>query len=132
MEKACRREVLFMIVLDANYILRYLLSDNESMFEEAKDVISNEHCLLLNEVVAEVVYVLHGVYKTPKDVINKTLTNFVLLENMTMHESKMFLIKALEFYETMNLDFVDCCLCALKEKYEVKSFDKKLIKCMNK
>ena len=26
-----------MILLDANYILRYLLRDNESMFEEAKD-----------------------------------------------------------------------------------------------
>lgn len=119
-----------MIVLDANYILRYFLSDNEQMFEEAKDVISNENCLLLNEVIAEVVYVLHGVYKTPKSVINKTLTNFVLLQNMTMHEPKMYLIKALEFHENMNLDFVDCYLCALKEKYEVKSFDKKLMKCV--
>jgi len=121
-----------MSLLDANYILRYLLSDNESMFKEAKDIIANENCLLLNEVMAEVVYVLHGVYKTPKDVINKTLTKFVLLQNMTMHESKRYLIKALEFYATMNLDFVDCYLCALKTKYEVKSFDKKLMKCVNK
>ena len=102
------------------------------MFEEAKDVIGNKSCLLLSEVMAEVVYVLHGVYKTPKDIINNTLTNFVLLQNMNMHESKMYLIKALELYETMNLDFVDCCLCALKDKYEVKSFDKKLKKCVNK
>ena len=45
---------------------------------------------------------------------------------------KTNLIKALKFYETMNLDFVDCYLCALKEKYEVKSFDKKLMKCVKK
>ena len=29
-----------MILLDANYILRYLLQDNEKMFKESKEVIS--------------------------------------------------------------------------------------------
>ena len=120
-----------MILLDTNYILRYLLRDNEAMFEEAKGVINHQHCFLLNEVVAEVVYVLHGVYKTPKSVIAKTLSNFVSLPSMNMHESKTVLLKALEFYHTKNIDYIDCYLCALKEKYEVKSFDKKLMKCVN-
>jgi predicted nucleic acid-binding protein len=31
-----------MIVLDANYILRYLLRDDEVMFLEAKEVISQK------------------------------------------------------------------------------------------
>ena len=45
-----------------------------------------------------------------------------------MHESKSIMFEALKLFDSKNLDFVDCCLCALKEKYEVKSFDKKLMK----
>ena len=119
-----------MILLDANYILRYLLRDNEEMFEAAKNIINHQHCFLLNEVVAEVVYVLHGVYKTPKTLIAKTLHDFASLPTMNMHESKTVLSKALDLYHTKNIDYIDCYLCALKEKYEVKSFDKKLMKCV--
>ncbi len=120
-----------MIVLDANYVLRYLLRDNEVMFEQAKEVISKESCFLLNEVLAEVVYVLEGVYKTPKDVIAETLSSFVSLSSISMYESKNVMAEALKLFERKNLDFVDCVLCALKEKYEVKSFDKKLMKCVH-
>ena len=120
-----------MSLLDANYILRYLLRDNEKMFQEAKDVIVNMHCLLKNEVIAEVVYVLEGVYNTPREIISETLIRLLLLQNMTTLESKTFLIEALKIYQHKNLDFVDCILCALKDKYEVKSFDKKLMKCVN-
>ena len=119
------------MLLDANYILRYLLRDNEMMFETAKEVIENEHCFLLNEVMAEVVYVLHGVYKTPKKVIAQTLSDFASLQTLTMHEPKSVLLTALNLYHSKNIDFVDSHLCALREKYEVKSFDKKLMKCIN-
>ncbi len=44
-----------MILLDANYILRFLLKDNLEMFEIAKDCIVNNKCLIPNEVLAEVV-----------------------------------------------------------------------------
>lgn len=121
-----------MILLDANYILRYLLQDNQEMFVEAKKVIGQENCFLLNEVLAEVVYVLEGVYKTPKKVIEETLSTFVQLHNIHMYESKETLAEALKIYKTKNLDYVDCCLCALREKYEVKTFDKKLLKCIER
>ncbi len=121
-----------MIVLDANYILRYLLRDEEKMFLEAKEVIANERCLLLNEVLAEVVYVLQGVYKTPKNVIAQTLSAFVSLESMVTHESKTAFVEALHIYSDKNIDYVDATLCALKDKYKVKSFDKKLMKCVNR
>jgi predicted nucleic-acid-binding protein len=120
-----------MIVLDANYILRYLLRDEEAMFLEAKEIISQEVCFLLNEVLAEVVYVLQGVYQVPKQDIVHALSAFVSLSSISMHESKSIIIKAFQLFESRNLDFVDCCLCALKEKYEVKSFDKQLMKCVH-
>ena len=50
-----------MILLDTNYILRYLVRDNEEMYLIAKETILNNACLALNEVIAEVVYVLEKV-----------------------------------------------------------------------
>lgn len=120
-----------MIVLDANYILRYLLKDNEEMFNTAKETIESDYCLVLNEVLAEVVYVLLGVYKVPKDIIVQILSEFVQLDNLSMHEDKNVLLNALQTYSTKSLDYVDCYLCALKLRYTVKTFDKKLIKCLN-
>jgi predicted nucleic-acid-binding protein len=119
-----------MIVLDTNYILRYLLDDNHEMFLEAKDVIESNACLILNEVVAEVIYVLLGVYKVSKQNISESLYSFMEMENVSMLESKEILFSALKLFESKNLDFVDCYLCALKNKYEIKSFDKKLMKCV--
>ena len=119
-----------MTILDANYILRYLLRDEEKMFLEAKEVIAKEQCLLLNEVIAEVVYVLQGVYKTPKNVIAQTLSAVVSLESMVMYESKTVCVEALHLYSDKNIDYVDASLCALRNKYEIKSFDKKLMKCI--
>jgi len=119
-----------MIVLDANYILRYLIDDNHEMYLEAKETIESNACLVLNEVIAEVVYVLKSVYKTPRVNIADSLINFIETDGISMHESNEVLIVALKLYKSKNLDFVDCYLCALKDKYTIKTFDKKLIKCI--
>jgi len=39
-------------------------------------------------------------------------------------------LRALEIFDKKNLDFVDAILCAKSKKYEVKTFDKKLNKCI--
>ena len=119
-----------MILLDTNYILRYLIRDNEEMFTIAKEVIGNQHCLILESVLAEVVYVLKGVYKIDTPTIAEILSQFISLDNISMHENISIFLTALELYQTKNLDFVDCCLCARKDRYEIKSFDKKLSKCL--
>ncbi|HIP18120.1 MAG TPA: type II toxin-antitoxin system VapC family toxin [Sulfurovum sp.] len=119
-----------MIVLDANYILRYLIDDNHVRYLKSKETIESNACLVLNEVVAEVIYVLKGVYKTLREKIVQSLIDFIEMENLSMHESKEILVVALKLYESKNLDFIDCYLCALKEKHTVKTFDKKLMKCV--
>ncbi len=43
---------------------------------------------------------------------------------------KYNIIKALIIFADKNLDFVDSVLCAKSIKYEVKTFDKKLNKCI--
>ncbi|MCP5061885.1 MAG: type II toxin-antitoxin system VapC family toxin [Ignavibacteriae bacterium] len=62
--------------LDANVILRYLLKDNQLLFEKAVDIIENNEVLLTNVIIAEIVYVLEKVYKIPKNKICLVLTEF--------------------------------------------------------
>ncbi|MCK5293320.1 MAG: PIN domain-containing protein [Arcobacteraceae bacterium] len=118
-----------MILLDANYILRFLLKDNLEMYEISKDCIANNNCTIPNEVLAEVVFVLLKVYKVIKKDITKSLINILEYDNIIMND-KHTIIQSLEIFETKNLDFVDCILCAKSEKYIVKTFDKKLNKCI--
>ena len=51
-----------MCLIDANVILRYLLDDNQLMAQQAKKVVENG-AYTKPEIIAEVVYVLKGVYK---------------------------------------------------------------------
>ena len=118
-----------MIVLDTNYILRFLIKDNEEMYYESRNVIKNNDCFIDNEVLAEVVFVLLKVYKISKNNIRISLEKFLSLPNIILN-SKVTILKALEIFDEKNLDFVDAILCAKSEKYEVKTFDKKLNKCI--
>ncbi len=118
-----------MIVLDANYILRFLLKDNEKMYSIAKEVISQNNCIIDNEVLAEVVFVLLKVYKVTKADIREILEKFISFENIVLND-KTTILNALKIFEENNLDFVDAILCAKSKKYMVKTFDKKLNKCI--
>lgn len=130
MERTYRGETSNMMLLDANYILRYLLKDNEEMYLIAKECILNNPCSVLNEVVAEVVYILEKVYKVPKSTLVNTLSDFLKQNTISMPSKKSDTLKALEYYENKKIDFVDGYLCTFKDSYEVKTFDKKLLKCL--
>ena len=118
-----------MILLDANYILRFLLKDNTEMSEIAKECIANNTCKIIPEVLAEVVFVLLKVYKVTKKDIKESLTSILESEKILI-DDKSAMILSLEMFEDKNLDFVDCILCAKSNKYVIKTFDKKLNKCI--
>jgi len=118
-----------MILLDANYILRFLLKDNDEMYGISKDCIVYNDCTIPIEVLAEVVFVLLKVYDVTKKDIAKILVEFLKYENILI-DSKYMIIQALEIFSDKNLDFVDAVLCAKSTKYEIKTFDKKLNKCI--
>ena len=119
-----------MILLDANYILRFLLKDNLEMYEISKDCIVNNNCIVPNEVLVEVVFVLLKVYKVTKQDISKSLINILEYDNIIVND-KSIIIQSLKIFENKSLDFVDCILCAKSKKYTVKTFDKKLNKCIS-
>ena len=123
------KSIAKMTRLDTNYILRYLLNDNEKMATVAESVIMHQKVFIANEVMAEVVYVLEGVYTLSRGEIAKVLTALLKETNIDAID-KYMLLKGLEIYSQKKLDFVDCLLCAYSEADEVLTFDKKLQKCI--
>lgn len=115
-------------LIDANVILRYLLHDNEEMFQIAK-VIINEGAFTLPEILAEVSYVLKGVYEVDRGNIGKAL--LAMLDEIEIEE-KAAMQEALRVYQQTSLDFVDCILVGRHRTLgdEVFSFDKKLNKAL--
>ena len=113
-------------LIDANVILRYLLSDHPEYSEKARKVIA-EGDYTLPEVIAEVVYVLKGVYKVGRDEISNTLIDF--MDEVAIDNQEVITL-ALSLYAETTLDFVDCILIACHRitGVDVISFDKKLNK----
>jgi predicted nucleic-acid-binding protein len=114
-----------MIRVDANYILRYLLNDNPEMANIAEQLFLNEQVFIANEILAEVVYVLLGVYEIAKIDIADKLIDLIYAETI-LTDNKAIIIEALTIFKNQNLDFVDCLLCSYSQIDEIKSFDKKL------
>ena len=114
-----------MEMLDTNMVLRYLLNDNEKMADEAEKIIREGSVQVTIEVLAEVVYVLKGVYSMEREKIKSSLLEF--LSEVQITEPEVMKI-GLETYAEQNMDFVDCILYAYNKVkgYEIRTFDKKL------
>lgn len=117
-----------MQLIDANVILRYLLNDSETMSMQAKRAVESGAYTTF-EVIAEVVYVLKGVYHAGRSEIREWLTLF--LDDIIL-ENKPVMLYALRTYGETTLDFVDCILIAYNRVLgrKIFSFDKKLNRCL--
>ena len=111
-----------MQMLDTNMVLRSLLNDNKEMADEAEKIIKDGSVLLTTEVVAEVVYVLKGVYSIDREQIASCLLEF--LSEVSISEEQVVRL-GLEIYAEQNLDFVDCILYAYNriKGNKVRTFD---------
>ena len=93
-------------LLDANAVLRFLLQDNEEQFQYVKRIIRTENCYVTLEVLAEVCYVLEGLYQVSREDI---ISSFRKLNNDVVILNADVLLRALEIFDkTPKLDFVDC------------------------
>ena len=84
------------------------------------------------EVVAEIVYVLEGVYKVKRKEIKTSLLSLLSQSNIVVYNSELLKFALDQFVKT-SLDFVDTLLLAYKtvENKKVYTFDKKLLKALN-
>ena len=117
------------VLLDANAALRYLLGDEPAMAEKTKQAIGFG-AFLLPEVLAEIVYVLSGVYEVPRDELAEKLDGFL---DEVQCDQPAVLRKALATYGAKKIDFVDCLLLACHTELgdTVVTFDKGLRKLLD-
>lgn len=116
--------------IDANFILRYLLKDNQKQFQEAKDIIDNHDVFIPDFILAEVVYVLEKVYSVPRAAIKSTLESLIQYSNISLSD-KDICLKSLKINAQYQIDFADAMLVALvksKKASKLFTFDKKLLK----
>ncbi len=113
-----------MKLIDANVILRYLLDDHEVMSVQARQTIV-AGAVTTVEVLAEVVYVLKGVYGADREEIAVWLGAF--LDEVVL-DAKPAIHYALRVYGETSLDFVDCVLLGYHRILgrEILTFDRKL------
>ncbi len=102
--------------LDANLILRFLLKDQQELFEAAFNLFAaaERGKLLLHLhplTVAEVVWTLQGGYGYAKAEIASVLSGLIEAEGL-IAEDKEIILKALSDYAEKNVDYIDAYLAA--------------------
>ena len=100
----------------------------EEQAEKAEAILANG-AFVTTEVLAEVVYVLGGIYKMPRKEICGILTSLV---NMVRCDKPDVVKTGLAIFGKGKLDFVDCVLYAYHavRGFEIATFDKKLLRLM--
>ena len=95
--------------------------------KEAKIAIENNKVEVLVEVMAEVLYVLEGVYKIERNEAYNGIIKLLDYNNVFIKNEKV-VRSALKIFENKKIDFIDTILCAYnhEDNREVKTFDKKL------
>ena len=116
--------------IDTNVILRFLLHDNEKLYQQAKIFITKAknkeiELHLVPEVLFEVDYVLRGVYHLTKKESSEIILNLTLSTYLKIVDRKI-MINSIKKYQTTNVDLFDLYLFfkASQQKAEVLSFDK--------
>ncbi|MDQ7082681.1 MAG: PIN domain-containing protein [Aquificota bacterium] len=110
------------VMIDANVILRYLLRDDEKLYKKAESLFDEvfsgrRRALIIQPVIAEVVYVLQKLYKVRREEIAQVLAEFLKMKGVKVQDRDIVL-ESLEIFRDKNLDFVDCLLCAYSREYE--------------
>lgn len=117
-------------LLDANLIIRFFVNDDlkkVSRVEELLKDTSNTN-ILLDTVIAEIVWVLSSYYTLPKDsVINKIEA---LIHVDSVECNSILISKALSLWGENNISYIDAYLLAVAELGDITllTYDQKLLK----
>lgn len=122
---------------DTNFILRYLLGDNEEMLVKTIEYFNKaqngEITLIIEQTVfTETIFVLSSFYKVPREKIAEILSNLLSYKGIYNEDAKTLLI-SLELFAKKNIHIVDCLLIA-KSKItglRVLSFDQEFNNTFN-
>jgi len=121
-------------VVDTNVVIRLLVDDHPQLSSKAKELFNSAQngntTIYIDEViVAEIIWLMLSFYKKEKQVIISLLEK-LLSQKWIVNPRKEILQKALAFYASHNVSFVDCwaMMIAKNKKYAFVTFDKTLDK----
>jgi predicted nucleic-acid-binding protein len=125
-------------IIDANWILRYLLRDDETLFAKASDVLEKaktgeEKILILESVLAECIYVLLKIYRVDRIAVAEKMGDLFSYKGV-MNPDRKDLIEAIHLFSRTNLSIVDCLLLAksINHGWPLLTFDKDLKKASSR
>jgi len=122
-----------MIIFDTNALLRCYLQDNKEIADSVQERMNRELFIVPTEVIAEMVYVLHKVYKVDRPTIEAALNALIRHENAYVH-GRSVTQEALRAFGETKFDFVDCLLIgyAKVEGHRIVTYDKDLQKYLKR
>ncbi len=126
------------LVIDTNVLLRFLLKDVPHQAEEAKKIFKQaekgEVKLLIPQIVIfEIVFQLIKLYKFEKDKVIEAIKIILNTDYFEVQDNEVFQ-ESLKKFKLANISFADCFISSYSEKQkgEVFTFDKKLVKLSKK
>lgn len=128
-----------MTFIDTNYLLRFLLKDIRSQYQEAKQLLlkgaQGEEKLVTSTVVFfELYWVLSSYYKKNKSDLVVLFKKVLDLDFVVLKE-RSILIDTVEHFSNTNFDLEDCYNLSFAKTHKIKefkTFDEKLTKLWNK
>jgi len=125
-------------IIDANWILRYLLRDDETLFAKASDVLEKaktgeEKILILESVLAECIYVLLKIYRVDRIAVAEKMRDLFSYKGVVNSDRKD-LVEAIHLFSRTHFSIVDCLLLSksINHKWPLLTFDKDLKKASSR
>lgn len=116
-------------LLDTNVLVRHLTGDPSGQARRATAFLRARHELILTDLIlAEMVYVLESFYERPRTEIAELTRALLALPSIAVVDHDL-LLRAVELYEDVRLDFAEAYLAALAELTDVRrvaSFDRQI------
>lgn len=116
------------MLLDTNILVRHLTGDPAEQADRATAFLRNADSLELPSlIVVELVYVLESVYEQTRPQV-AALVRSTLAHPLVHAPEEAVLLRAVELYETVRVDFAEAYLAAIAERRDglVASFDRDL------
>ncbi len=120
--------------IDTNIIIRFLIKDVASQFEEARSFFQKIEKGKIKGVISvlvinETIWVLENYYELKRHVYIPQLLQLLALKNIAIKEiKKKVVIEVLEEMMKFTIDFTDLYLVRTKDEGEIMSFDKDMKK----
>lgn len=125
------------VLVDTNIILRFLLRDDEVLFEQANSIFNNGESgrvkIYIDELaIAEALWTLTSFYKQDKEEVSRLLSKLIS-RNWIVNPRKKLVLNSLKLSASTSLSYVDCWLIGVTKlnKYKIETFDKRMLSLIN-